>query len=120
PSGRRIPSMTLTRPRGGPIVRHFLDPMWSAMSGRQRLFTKYATYFIGLVGTVLLVSTAIQLRFAFDERQALLATLQQREARLAALRIDEFARDVYQQLVWANPPGGALAEAGLEQKKADY
>jgi signal transduction histidine kinase/CheY-like chemotaxis protein len=69
-----------------------------------RLFRKYFLYFLLLVGSALLVSEATGLYFANRETRAALVTLQREKALGAALRIEQFAKDIERQIGWTVLP----------------
>jgi signal transduction histidine kinase/CheY-like chemotaxis protein len=81
--------------------------MWSWAQGR--LFRKYFLYFVLLGVSALLVSEATELYFTSKETRAALFTLQQEKALGAALRIEQFAKDIERQIGWTQLPqtGGA-------------
>jgi signal transduction histidine kinase/CheY-like chemotaxis protein len=74
---------------------------------RGRLFRRYFSYFLLLVGSALLVSEATGLYFAVQETRTALFTLQREKALGAALRIEQFAKDIERQIGWT-----LLPEAG--------
>ena len=69
-----------------------------------RLFRKYFRYFLLLGGSALLVSEATGLYFANRETRAALVTLQREKALGAALRIEQFAKDIERQIGWTLLP----------------
>ena len=74
-----------------------------------RLFRKYFLYFLLLGVSALLVSEATELYFTNQETRAALFTLQREKALGAALRIEQFAKDIERQIGWTLLPqtGGA-------------
>lgn len=81
--------------------------MWSWAQGR--LFRKYFLYFLLLGVSALLASEATELYFTNQETRAALFTLQREKALGAALRIEQFAKDIERQIGWTQLPqtGGA-------------
>jgi len=77
-----------------------------------RLVHKYFAYFVLLVSGTLLVSEAIGLYFSYQETRGALFALQREKAQGAAARIEQFAKDIEQQIGWAlpTPAGGATSE----------
>ncbi len=71
---------------------------------RGRLFRKYLLLILSLVTLVLLVSSGINLYFSYQENRAALASLQREKAIGAASRIEQYIRQVSQQLVYAALP----------------
>lgn len=85
----------------------------SALS-QGRLFHKYFAYFVLLVGGTLLASEATGLYFSYQETRAALFVLQREKALGAAVRIEQFAKDIERQIGWTVlPPAGAST---LEQR----
>ena len=70
------------------------------MNPRWRLFTKYLALIVGLVSLALLASGIVSLYFAYKENQTQLIVLQQEKANAAATRIEQYIRDIEQQLGW--------------------
>ena len=90
------------------------------MTLRWRLFPKYATLIIALVGGMLVASGGISLYFSYRENQEHLVALQREKAQAAATRIEQYIRDIEQQLGWtALPQVGAGANA-LDQRRFEY
>ena len=71
---------------------------------RGRLFRKYLLLLLSLVTLVLLVSSGINLYFSYQENRAALASLQREKAIGAASRIEQYIRQVSQQLVYTALP----------------
>ena len=70
------------------------------MSLRWRLFPKYATLIIALVGGMLVASGGISLYFSYIENQQHLIAVQREKAQAAATRIEQYIRDIEHQLGW--------------------
>jgi signal transduction histidine kinase len=85
-----------------------------------RLFPKYATLIIALVGGVLLVSGALSLLFSWREIQAHLAALQAEKAQGAATRIEQYVLDIEHQLGWTAFPRMDAAGDPVEQRRIEY
>ena len=71
---------------------------------RGRLFRKYLLLILSLVSLALLVSGGISLYFTYRETTAALASLQHEKAVGAASRIEQYLRQVSQQLQYAALP----------------
>ena len=71
---------------------------------RGRLFRKYLLLILSLVTLVLLVSSGINLYFSYQENRAALASLQREKAIGASSRIEQYIRQVSQQLVYTALP----------------
>jgi hypothetical protein len=85
---------------------------------RGRLFRKYLTLILSLVTTVLLVSSGINLYFSYQENKAALASLQHEKAIAAASRIEQYIRQVSQQLAYAALP--QLEAGDLEMRRVEF
>ena len=82
---------------------------------RGRLFRKYLLLIISLVSVTLLVSSGIGLYFSYQENRAALASLQREKAIGASSRIEQYIRQISQQLVYAALPQIDAAEFELRR-----
>jgi signal transduction histidine kinase len=90
-----------------------------AATTRGRLFRKYLVVLVALVGGALIVSSAIQVAFAFQaERDALLG-IQRAQATIAAGKIESFLRGTETQ-IRAAMPAPTLGEYPLDRREDDY
>ena len=71
---------------------------------RGRLFRKYLLLILSLVSGALLASGALSLYFSYQENKAALAAVQQEKAVAAASRIEQYMRQIEQQLAFASLP----------------
>ena len=71
---------------------------------RGRLFRKYLLLIISLVSVTLLASSGIGLYFSYQENRSALASLQREKAIGASSRIEQYLRQISQQLVYAALP----------------
>ncbi len=71
---------------------------------RGRLFRKYLLLIISLVSVALLASGGIGLYFSYQEHRAALASLQHEKAIGASSRIEQYIRQISQQLAYASLP----------------
>ena len=78
------------------------EAMASPMRGR--LFRKYLLLILSLVSGALLASGALSLYFSYQENKAALAAVQQEKAVAAASRIEQYMRQIEQQLAFASLP----------------
>ena len=85
---------------------------------RGRLFRKYFALILALVFGVLLVSSGISVYFSYQENKAALASLQQEKAIAAASRIEQFIKQIEQQLGFAALP--QLGSDGVEQRRIEF
>ncbi|MBL0086740.1 MAG: HAMP domain-containing protein [Ideonella sp.] len=85
---------------------------------RGSLFRKYLLLIMSLVGTALLASGGIGLYFSYQETQAALASLQAEKAVAAAARIEQYMRQVTQQLSFAALP--QLDAADTELRRVEF
>jgi len=87
---------------------------------RWRLFAKYATLIIALVGGALLASGMVSLYFSYRENQEHLVALQQEKALAAATRIEQYIRDIEHQLGWTALPQVSAEANVIEQRRYEY
>ena len=85
---------------------------------RGRLFRKYFLLILALVCGTLIISGGIGLYFAYQENKVGLASLQREKAGAAAARIEEFVRQVEQQVAFAALPH--LGAEGTEQRNLEF
>ena len=85
---------------------------------RGRLLRKYLLLIMSLVGTALLASGGIGLYFSYQETQAALASLQAEKAVAAAARIEQYMKQVTQQLSFAALP--QLDAADTELRRVEF
>src|SRR5437588_466543 len=85
---------------------------------RGRLFRKYVLLIVGLVSLVLLINSALDFRFGYEENKAALFRIQQEKAGSAARRIEQFVDEIERQLGWTTAPQWAASP--LEQRRFDY
>ena len=89
-----------------------------AIGPRGRLFRKYVLLIVGLVSLVLLLNSALDFWFAYDENKAALFRIQQEKAGSVARRIEQFIDEIERQLGWTTAPQWAASP--LEQRRFDY
>jgi signal transduction histidine kinase len=87
---------------------------------RWRLFPKYATLIIAVVGGVLVASGAVSLVFSWREIQAHLVALQVEKAQGAATRIEQYVLDIEHQMGWTAFPRTDTAADANEQRRIEY
>ncbi len=87
---------------------------------RWRLFPKYATLIIALVGGTLIASGAVGLYFSYQESQDHLAALQTEKAQGAANRIEQYVLEIQQQLSWTALPRMEAKGEPLEARRIEY
>src|SRR5215475_10941979 len=87
---------------------------------RGRLFRKYVVVFLILVGGVLLVGSAVDLYFSYQETKAALVRIEREQAVAAAARIEQFVQDIERQLRWTTQAAFDDPVAAQEQREIDY
>jgi two-component system NtrC family sensor kinase len=92
----------------------------SRQSARGRLFRKYVVVFLLLVGGVLLVSSAVDLYFSYQETKAALVRIEHEQAVAAAARIEQFVKDIERQVRWTTQAAFDDPAAAREQREIDY
>jgi signal transduction histidine kinase len=85
---------------------------------RGRLFRKYFLLILALVCGALVISGAIGLYFSYQENKVALSSLQREKAVAAAARIEQFIRQIEQQLAFAALP--QLGADGMEQRRIEF
>jgi signal transduction histidine kinase len=85
---------------------------------RGRLFRKYFLLILALVCGALLLSGGIGIYFSYQENKLSLSSLQREKAVAAAARIEQFIRQIEQQLAYAALP--QLGAEGLEQRRVEF
>ena len=85
---------------------------------RGRLFRKYVLLIVGLLSLVLLLNSALDFWFSYEENKAALFRIQQEKAGSAARRIEQFVDEIERQLGWTTAPQWAASP--LEQRRFDY
>ena len=87
---------------------------------RGRLFRKYVVVFLLLVGGVLLVSSAVDLYFSYQETKEALVRIEHEQALAAAARIEQFVKDIERQVRWTTQAAFDDPAAAREQREIDY
>ncbi|HEY1433076.1 MAG TPA: PAS-domain containing protein, partial [Stellaceae bacterium] len=85
---------------------------------RGRLVRKYALLFIALVGVALVVNSALDFRFSYQEHKASLVRVQQEKADPASQRIAQFVDEIERQIGWTTH--ARWAAGPLDQRRFDY
>ena len=97
-----------------------LQPSRAAGSARGGLFRKYFAFIVLLVSVGLVVSGAIGLYFSYRESRNSLAGLQREKALTAAVRIENFLRDIENQMGWTTLPLVTESRDPLEHRRLDF
>jgi signal transduction histidine kinase len=92
----------------------------STRPARGRLFRKYVVVFLFLVGGILLLSSAVDLYFSYQETKAALIRIEREQAVGAAARIEQFVQDIERQLRWTTQAAFDDPAAAREQREIDY
>ena len=97
------------------------DPVTPAATRRSRqgrLFRKYLLLILTLVSGALLASGAISVYFSYQEHKSALGSLQQEKAIAAASRIEQYIRQIQQQLAYAALP--QLDASDVELRRIEF
>ena len=86
---------------------------------RSGLFIKYLVPLVLLSAGGLLANSLIELYFSYQENKAALGQIQQEKAANAAIRIEQFVREVEHQLVWIAQTPWESAGASLDHRRLD-
>jgi len=84
------------------------------------LFRKYVVMFVGLVGSALIVSGAVEAYFSYKENRTMLVRIQREKAIAAAAVIKQFMREIESQLAWTTHSSFLSNKEGIEQRRIDY
>jgi len=97
-------------------------PLAKGRAGRRsregRLFRKYLLLILTLVSGALLASGAISIYFSYQEQKSALGNLQHEKAIAAASRIEQYIRQVEQQLAYAALP--QLDASDVELRRIEF
>lgn len=89
------------------------------MIWRGSLFVKYALPLVVLVSGALVVSGLVEIYFSYQENKSALARIQHEKAAAAAIRIEQFVRELEHDLAWiAQMPWGPRG-VSLDQRRLD-
>jgi signal transduction histidine kinase len=87
---------------------------------RAGLFFKYFAFIGLLVSAGLVASGAIGLYFSYQETRNSLVSLQREKALTAAVRIEQFLRDIESQLGWTTLPMVTPNQEPMEARRLDF
>ena len=90
------------------------------LTGRGRLFHKYAAVLILLVGGVLLLSSLVNLYFSYRQTKAALVRVQRQQVLAAASRIEQFVKGIEHQLRAAMEVPFTDVAVAREQREIDF
>lgn len=90
------------------------------MIKHHRLFFKYVTPILALVGGALVVSSAVSVYFSYQEMRNGLLALEHEKAQSAAMRIGQFVREIEHQIGWTAMPQFAADGNADEQQRLDF
>ena len=86
---------------------------------RSRLFWKYVVVLVFLVSGALVTSGAIEIYFSYQENKTALVGVQREKAAAAASRIDQFIREIENQIGWTTHASFTSQTAALDQRRFD-
>lgn len=87
---------------------------------RSRLFWKYVVVLVLLVSGALAASGAVEIYFSYQENKTALVSVQREKAAAAASRIDQFIREIENQIGWTTHASFVPQGAALDQRRFDY
>src|SRR5262245_30792883 len=82
------------------------------------LFRKYAILLVALVGGSLVISAAIEMYYSYWQNREALSAVQREKALGAAAVIEQFVKEIENQVGWA--AGFLPAGSGIEQRRYDF
>jgi signal transduction histidine kinase len=85
---------------------------------RGRMLRKYALWFIALVGVALIVNSALDFWFFYQENKDALLRVQQEKADSAARRIEQFIDEIERQIGWTTH--ARWAAGPLDERRFDF
>src|SRR5947209_1345054 len=86
----------------------------------RRLFRRYLFVLVFLVGAVLLVSGGVQSYVAYDQNRTALGRIQQGQADVAAVKIQQFIAQIFPPIDAANQTLRSLGNPTVEQRTGEY
>src|SRR6266542_3045849 len=106
----------------GPAARAALRRIGVPLARRpfaSNLFGKYLVVLVLLVSGALVASGALEMYFSYRDSQRAAIELQREKATAAASKIEQFIREIQQQMRWVIPPpfSGEVVEA---RRLSDY
>ena len=90
------------------------------MAARRSIYRKYLALIIALVAGALVVSGAIGIYFSYLETRNSLISLADEKAASAASRIEQFVREIENQVAWTTLPQIAEGPDPLEPRRFDF
>ena len=94
-----------------------LAPASGASIVRSRLFIKYVTLFVGVVGLALAANGAFDVYFSYQEQKSALVRIQREQAESAAGKIGQFISEIESQVGWTTQL--PWSSGTLEQRRFD-
>ncbi len=85
---------------------------------KRGLFLKYVTLFVGLVAAVLVINSALDLYFVYQENRRASIEVQREKADAAAQKIESFVREIERQIGWV--AYAQFDSLPAEQRRFDY
>ena len=99
-------------------VGYQLERLFERTKGR--LFRKYAALLVALVGTALVLSTAIETYYSFHENREASAAVQREKAVGAATIIEQFLKEIEGQVGWTTHASFVPGQSGADQRRFDF
>ena len=87
---------------------------------RSRLFWKYVVVLVFLVSGALVTSGAVEIYFSYQENKTALVSVQREKAVAAASRIDQFIKEIENQIGWTTHASFTSQAAALDQRRFDF
>ncbi|MGH2405927.1 MAG: HAMP domain-containing protein, partial [bacterium] len=95
-------------------------PAAAATPPRGDIFRRYVIIFVGVVCGVLLASSLVTMYFGDQESRRGIFLIQQEKAQAAALRIEQFVKEIEGQLWWTANASWTTTKEGLDQRRLDF
>jgi len=84
------------------------------------LLRKYVVVIVGLVSTVLIVGGAMEAYFSYQDKKATLVRVQSDQAETAAVRIEDFIREIVTAIAWTARSAYLPPDEAPSQRYLDY
>jgi GAF domain-containing protein/HAMP domain-containing protein len=92
----------------------------AVQQAKGRLFRKYAVLLVSLVGSALVISSAIETYNSYIENREALIAVQREKAIGAATIIEQFVKEIEGQVGWTTHATFVAGPSGAEQRRFDF
>ena len=96
-----------------------LPQRYDPVMRRSGLFLKYAVPLIALTSAGLILSSVVDGYFSYRENKAALSRIQREKAATAAVRIEQFVREIEHQIAWIAHTSWGVGSVPVDQRRLD-